>query len=284
MNKNLPRPVSDEERETYARDGVVCVRGVYDARWAESLLAAWDEVWPDPGAYGLFTTAQERQVTIEGHLVIGGLCRTVAPFQAFVTESPTAELVGGVIRATEVGFVFDHTFNKDAGATGRTPWHNDFPGLPTRGEQLPTVWMPLTPITRDSSLECIQGSHAFETLYWPNTANGHKIDAPPGRPFCPDFETRRDDPDLTFLWWEMEPGDALVIHPRTLHYSCGNHSKTQRRVALTTRWYGDDIVWDPRPECEAGPPEAPFMEQTPGTRPGPPAYPIVWRAGGAKAS
>ncbi len=66
MNKNLPRPVSDEERETYARDGVVCVRGVYNARWAESLLAAWDEVWPDPGAYGLFTTAQERQVTIGG--------------------------------------------------------------------------------------------------------------------------------------------------------------------------------------------------------------------------
>ena len=34
---------------------------------------------------------------------------------------------------------------------------------------------------------------------------------------CPDFEERRDDPDLTFLGWEMEPGDILVLHPFTNH-------------------------------------------------------------------
>src|SRR6185436_17205703 len=62
-----------------------------------------------------------------------------------------------------------------------------------------------------------------------------------------DYDQRRDDPSPTFLSWDMEPGDALVIHPWWYHYSCGNPTPNWR-IAVPTRWFGDDIRWNPRPE------------------------------------
>ena len=50
-------------------------------------------------------------------------------------------------------------------------------------------------------------------------------------------------------------------------------------VALATWWYGDDIRWDPRPECEKGHAEAPFAAMPKGGWPGDhPLFPLRWRA------
>ncbi|MDG2205633.1 MAG: hypothetical protein P8M79_10330 [Alphaproteobacteria bacterium] len=37
MNQNLHRPITNEEIETYRRDGIVCLRGFFDADWVEHL-------------------------------------------------------------------------------------------------------------------------------------------------------------------------------------------------------------------------------------------------------
>lgn len=270
------RVITAETKETYRRDGVVCLRGVADAAWTRSLLRLWDDVSADPARFGFDTTAKERGQFTPGAYAIKHLCRTIPEFRRFIAESPVPELVGRLLGSRRVGFMWDQFFAKDAGTTGKTPWHNDAPGWPVKGEQLPGVWMALTPTTRDNSLECIAGSHRHDMFYWPETPNGLKMTPPPERERCPDLDLRRDDPNVRFLWWKMNPGDALIIHPRTLHYACGNRSATERRVAFATWWYGDDIVWDPRPECEAGPPDAPFNEREPGTQPGGDAFPIMW--------
>jgi ectoine hydroxylase-related dioxygenase (phytanoyl-CoA dioxygenase family) len=75
----------------------------------------------------------------------------------------------------------------------------------------------------------------------------------------------------------MEPGDALFIHPRTLHFSTGNRTR-QRRLAYATWWYGDDVVWDPRPECEDPAPGVDTSTMRRGGRPAGDAIPVVWRA------
>ena len=43
MNREPLKPISDEHRATYERDGVVCVRGMFDQEWCNGLREAVDE-------------------------------------------------------------------------------------------------------------------------------------------------------------------------------------------------------------------------------------------------
>ena len=49
------------------------------------------------------------------------------------------------------------------------------------------------------------------------------------------------------LKWETEPGDVVVHHPRTLHFSEGNRRSDLRRRALALRYLGEDAYFDARP-------------------------------------
>ena len=40
MQSALPRAVTADEIETYRRDGIVCLRGLFDADWVSSLRAS----------------------------------------------------------------------------------------------------------------------------------------------------------------------------------------------------------------------------------------------------
>jgi ectoine hydroxylase-related dioxygenase (phytanoyl-CoA dioxygenase family) len=53
--------------------------------------------------------------------------------------------------------------------------------------------------------------------------------------------------DRTILKWELEPGDVIVHHPLTIHFSEGNRTLGLRRRALALRYLGDDAVFDARP-------------------------------------
>ena len=50
--------ITAADRETYDRDGVVCLRGVIDRSQATSLLAAWDQTASDFTAHGLESTSK----------------------------------------------------------------------------------------------------------------------------------------------------------------------------------------------------------------------------------
>lgn len=266
MNKKPLKTVTQEIIDEYQRNGVVCVRGMFDRAWPESLLKAFERIQGDPQEHGLLPYS------------VGGykyLWHKVPEFRDYVFNSPAAEVVGRVLGSEYSIFFFDQIFAKEPGSTKATVWHNDFPGWPTDGEMIPSFWMALTPVSKANSLECIAGTHRDKTLYWNITNNSRKMIQPPDRHVCPNMNERRDDPDLTFLSWDMEPGDALVIHPRTLHYSGGNPTEN-RRVALSTRWAGSDIVWNPRPEC-MNLPGISFDEMLPGHVPSGDLFPRVWQ-------
>ena len=42
MNADPLRPITDAEAETYERDGVACLRGMFDMDWVERTRAALD--------------------------------------------------------------------------------------------------------------------------------------------------------------------------------------------------------------------------------------------------
>ena len=73
----------------------------------------------------------------------------------------------------------------------------------------------------------------------------------------------------------MQPGDALIFHPRAVHSAGGNHSRDQHRIALTSRWFGDDIRWDPRGECVVIPHYS-QSEMRAGEAPAGDDFPLYW--------
>jgi hypothetical protein len=131
-----------------------------------------------------------------------------------------------------------------------------------------------------NSLEVIAGTQNNDLLYWNSTANSRQMVKPEGRLPIPDGEAVRNNPAFTFLSWDMEPGDALLIHPWVLHYSSGNPTD-EWRIAVSIRPLGDDIRWDPRPECVnmAG---ISFDEMIPGEKPQGVMTPLIWSEDGRK--
>ena len=262
--------VTEEDISTYRRDGVVCLRSVFDSEWTAGLCEIAREARLDRAKFNLLPT-----IPIPRYLA-----RTVPEFRRFVFDSPLGEVCGRLLQSSTIRFFFDEIFAKPPGSTRPTIWHSDRAGWPVSGEMVPSVWIPLAPVSRATSLECIAGSHNHDRLYWLFSPNSRQMIRPEDRPIAPNIEALRGKPGLDFLSWEMQPGDCLVVHPWTLHYSSGNPTD-QWRVALSARVFGDDIRWAPRPDCVniAG---VSFDEMIPGEPPQGPLFPLIWSETGER--
>ncbi|NDE01489.1 MAG: hypothetical protein EBZ91_07005 [Gammaproteobacteria bacterium] len=208
------------------------------------------------------------------------MARTIPEFRELAFNGPMAEAACRVMKSKEAHFFFDEMFAKAPRSAEKTIWHTDRMGWPVSGKMVPSLWMPLTPITKANSLECLAGSHVQDVRYWLFSPNARKMIKPPDRVPHPNPEPLRSDPSARFLTWDMEPGDLLVVHPWTLHYSGGNPEDIWR-IAVSVRIFGDDIRWDPRPDCVnlAG---ISFDEMVAGERPMGPLCPLVWSEDGRR--
>ena len=139
-----------------------------------------------------------------------------------------AELTG----SRTVRLHHDHLLVKDPGTTIRTPWHQDQPFYDIDGSDTVSLWIPLDPVPRESTLEFVAGSHADGTWYMPR---GFFDD----RPMVFEEGTFADVPDVeadrgayTILGWALEPGDAVAFNMLTLHAAGGAR---HRRRAFSVR-------------------------------------------------
>lgn len=301
MNRKLLIDVTDADREAYRRDGVVLIKGAFEPAWIEYLKDSWNRtrqlsaeetyVLPDEflaqdpdlkeeiEAIKSEHSEQRRLYTeqAEGFIRCKYMRWWVPEIEKFVLESPAAELIGRVIGSEKVRYFIDAMFMKEAGCDTKTYWHSDQSAWPVTGVQVPTMWMPLLPVDAElSSLEYIAGSHLQEDLSWPNTVNAKKIGRPTDRTEYFDWEQRRSDPNFRFVAYDMEPGDAVILHPAMYHGGGANLHPSQPRIALSTRWFGDDIRWNPLPECIniPGMPRSAMEPRQPITRDD--IFPIVW--------
>ena len=267
FNKHPIRPITQDEIDTYERDGVVCLRQVFDRDWIDSLLEKSKEIVIDRKDFGLLPTMPGRY-----------MARCIPEFRRFVFDSPLAEAAGTVMQSKEIRFFFDEFFAKPPQSAEKTIWHVDRMAFPVEGKMVPSLWIPLTKIIKENSLECIAGSQHQDVKYWLFSPNARKMIKPADRAPHPNCEPLRYDPRVKFLSWDMEPGDMLIVHPWTLHYSHGNSMKDWR-IALSVRVFGDDITWAPRPDCLniAG---ISFDEMLDGAKPAGSHLPLLWSEDG----
>jgi hypothetical protein len=273
FNTRCLRPISDDDIQTYARDGVVCLRQVFDPEWLQSMERPARQLLIDKVDFGLLPNNPGRY-----------MARTIPEFRRFIFESPLGEAAAKTLGSTTARFFFDEIFAKKPQSTEKTIWHNDRMGWPVTFEttMVPSLWIPLTPITRANSLEVIAGTQNNDDRYWLFSPNARKMIRPDDRLSHPDGEKLRHDPAYAgrFLTWDMAVGDMLVVHPRVLHYSHGNPTDDWR-IALSVRVFGDDVRWSPRPDCLniAG---CSFDEMIEGEAPGGDLFPLLWSADGRR--
>ena len=161
------RPITDEEIQAYSTDGVVCLRQVLDRNWVDELLPVAKRITEGKEEFGLLPTYPGRY-----------MARTVPEFRRFVFESPIAEAAARVMQSKQARFFFDELFAKPPKSDDATIWHADRMGWPTVGKMVPSIWIPLTSVSKENSLECIQGSHDQDERYWLFSPNARQMDRP----------------------------------------------------------------------------------------------------------
>ncbi len=217
-NRTMSSVIDKDGRlaQAYAQDGVIRLRGLYSPEEVGRIRGELDRYIREV-APGL----PEADVVYEADGVSArNLWRMEQhdPFFRQLAESPRlqaflAELLHG--RPVLMGV---ETFNKPAKVGSGVPAHQDNAYFCQEPPDVLTVWVALDAATEaNGPVYYVRGSHEAGTL--PHKASGVKgnsmgIDAP------------YDDAD-PFVG-TLEPGDALVHHGQTIHYSAPNRTDHPR--------------------------------------------------------
>ncbi len=284
VNRDLPREITAEEIETYDREGVVMLPGVFDGGWIRLLDEGLTESRAEPTRRGAVWDRDEnnREMFYDSHAWM-----RVPAYERFVKESPCAELAGRLMGSTAVNLFFDAVFYRSAGTQFRTPWHQDEPYWSVSGFQTCSVWMPLVPVAAKSALAVVPGSHRWAGVFKqadfgalnpdgaevPRTDFSALKDAPPLPDIDAEPETYRP------LSFDMEPGDALVFNGRCIHGGSGLLAEDRELRVFNTKWCGDDVridfkPWGMNPDHTS---EMTSVGLKPGDRMGTDLYPELWR-------
>lgn len=152
--------------------------------------------------------------------------------------------------ATRLNLYDEHLLVKEPGTATPTYWHHDAPYFHIQGDQICSIWLALDKVTAETgAMRFATGSHGWGKLFLPirigagDPVPGDEIDADIAGP-VPDIDA---DPErYPTVSFDLEPGDCVLFHGRTLHSATGNSSPDQRRRALSLRFIGDDITWKNR--------------------------------------
>lgn len=257
----------------YQEDGVVCLRQVIDPYWIPFMQNTIDEY--------ISTITPER---FAGRNIGGFLGENIIVdvfswleddrFKKFLFESNLASIAGAFMQSKQINLYQDNLIYKLPGCKLATPWHMDLTGWGFSGQQACNIWVPFDPITSETGgMEFVRGSHLWGKLF--GTASGktsdylHEVGELES---MPDIEGCRDQYDI-IGFFDMQPGDCLIFSALTLHGAKANLTPNKRR-ALSTRWLGDDIRYNPKKWNF----DYPFkVDMKSGDKVNSPYFPLVWQ-------
>jgi ectoine hydroxylase-related dioxygenase (phytanoyl-CoA dioxygenase family) len=235
-------------RTTFWEDGVLQLRQVLDHEWLELIELGLERNIRNPGPYGKKLYAgTEREIYLD-------YCNyeSIPEYRILLHDSPIVDLVADILSTKNLWLFFEQIWLKEPGLARRTPWHQDAPSWITQGRHVCGFWITLDPLPAEESLEFVRGSH-LGPMYGGTTLDPYDETAPKypasGWERTPDIEADRDGFDI--VSFPNTPGDAVMFHPKVLH---GGGASASRRRTLSVRFFGDDVVYEPRP----GDPSPPF--------------------------
>ena len=283
----LARSITKDEIAAYNVAGVVLLRGILDLGSVNTLRRCIDEavntMGQSPSGYDMsaLTRAMEnddwqklqaesdRQHDVAGiveyikssgkpllfdeakagkgsFLLDTGIAARLRDFRRFCTAGAVPEIAGALLDSEEVKFFGDQIFVKEPQTRERTAFHQDATYFEIAGDQCCVMWIPVDPVTLEGGvMQYLRGSHRDGKLYQPNVfVTQTPLPGAQGEPL-PDIEGHMSDHDI--VHFDVEPGDVIVHHYRTIHGAGGNHSRYQVRRAASLRFCGDDIRFETRP-------------------------------------
>lgn len=283
LNTNPMRAITTEEIETYHRDGVVLLPGMFDQDWIDLLLRGLEincahptqrsRVWDrDAAGRTMFYDSQAWQGIDE--------------YRRFIFDSPAARIAAQVMGSTMVNFYFDAVFVRSPGSQFATPWHQDEPYWSVEGYDTCTLWMPLVPVKRENALAFVPGSHRLDSVFYQynfgdlnpdQKASVDQVDfSAVAEMAFPDIDA--DPASFGVVSWDMQAGDCVAFNSRCMHGGSGKLEDHSELRVFTTKWLGDDVRIKFR-ECGMDPDHSVVMTERglkPGDRPGTDLYPRIW--------
>ncbi len=240
--------VNKEMIDSYRADGVVLIRGLF-RDWVETIRHGIERNMARPGPF-----ASENFREGEAGRFFDDYCNwmRIEEFESVIRNSQAGPVAAKLMGSDTVQIFHDHVLVKEPGTTLATPWHQDAPYYFVEGDQTISFWCPVDPV-KEATLRFVAGSHLWEKAILPTRWASET-----------DFYADEDiympipDPDaegMRILEWEMEPGDAVAFHYKTLHGARGNLSDIRRR-AFAIRFNGDDARYVTR----AGPTSPPYPD------------------------
>jgi ectoine hydroxylase-related dioxygenase (phytanoyl-CoA dioxygenase family) len=284
MNAGLLRTITPYEVETYHRDGVLKLSGMFDKDWIEILNKGLDANIETPTRRSrIWYKDTSGRSMFYDHTAWQG----IEEYRKFIFNSPAAQICGQLMNSETVNFFFDSVFVRSTGTQFETPWHQDEPYWSVEGYDACSLWMPLVPVKRKSSLSFVPGSHRLKTVFKQynfgdlNPVRKKNVDQVDFSDIAEqEFPDINADPErFGVVSWDMQPGDCIAFNGRTMHGGSGKLDDGYELRVFTTKWVGDDVRIKFR-DCGMDPDHSPDMIEKglkPGDRPDTDLYPQIWK-------
>jgi ectoine hydroxylase-related dioxygenase (phytanoyl-CoA dioxygenase family) len=265
--------VSADDKAAFVRDGAVCIRGLFSAGELARAARGIERNLSAPSA-----SARVASPADDPGFFFQDFCnwQRIPEYRDLIFRSAAGSAAAQLMDASVVRLYHDHLLVKEPGTRQRTPWHQDQPYYNIEGRMSASMWLPMEPVPRESSLEFVAGSHRGPWLMPRAFLDNEARWFPDGSlTELPDIQANREN--YPIIGWSLEPGDAVFFHMLALHGAAGV-SGTNRRRVLSVRFLGDDIRHAPR-RWKTSPHFPGLEEQLPSGAPmDHPLFPVVWNS------
>ena len=277
MNREMLRDITDDELQTFQRDGVVHLRKIIDLEWIEQLNQAIDELIartekpvdqvldfttlalasdsassrqpPEPSEWAsprqlagrVSLDSRVRPKFSRGHFIsVTSVWQLHSMIRELAIDSPLPRIAAQLSGSSKLYLYDDQLLVKPPGTMERTAWHQDQGYDHIAGDKVCAIRIPAGRETPDMGLiEYLRGSHRSGKVYKVNYFISDATAPDDAGEPIPSIEGHEKEFDI--VTFAPEPGDVVVHHLRTLHGAGGNSSESKTRRAITFRYAGDDV-------------------------------------------
>src|SRR5579871_5235107 len=144
--------VAPELVQAFERDGAVCLRGLFSTRELEAVAEGVERNMREPSANAKVASRPD-----DPGFFFQDYCnwQRIPEYRELIFGSAAAAAAGQLMRASTVRLYHDHLLVKEPGTRQRTPWHQDQPYYNIDGRMSVSMWLPMEPVPRESSLEFV---------------------------------------------------------------------------------------------------------------------------------